>query len=433
MGRSEKSIQWWQAIDRRTFGKGTLAFATLAGMSGCSKEEEVAGDSLAQQQQHGWNLGAEQNRLFFRNASKTDSTGGSDWKVYTDPSRLMEAWRPWGREWEPFMVPTLMQALQASTLREQIRPIFSPSMDRAFKRGETLKKDLLSQVSKGPETFFISDMPGPESVAFAAGLAGWADLIPGFDNWPHSKAVVPSHETLAAMIYYAAHVNKQKKELSGKAPGLMILDSLRLSAYQEDSNLFDNRYVAEVPLSNRLKDLGISNVMYVVPDRNQQNESDDLNDEFVEYKDDKINVTIFPLSDLQEVQERVAKTNPDGTTQTVVERHYYYGGGFGSHLGFLMMYSFLAPRPSAFYYHGGAGGRRVTMNQTRPTTRPPNYTPRARPTQFSGARVGGTRGVGRTKPSGFGRTTVRTSGGKVTSVRSGRSGSFGRGGFTSGG
>jgi hypothetical protein len=53
---------------------------------------------------------------------------------------------------------------------------------------------------------------------------------------------------------------------------------------------------------------------------------------------------------------------------------------------------------------------------------------RARPTAFSGYRMGAMRGgVGRARPSGFGRTSVRMSGGRVTGVRAGGSGSFGRG------
>jgi hypothetical protein len=419
-------------MDRRTFGKGALAFATLASMSGCGGEEELNGDSLDLQRRHGWNLGAEENRLFFRNVRNTDAAGTSDWKAYTDPSRLMEAWRPHARTWEPFMAPTLMQALQSASLRSQIRPVFSPPMERAFKRGETLRQDLLSQVTNGPETFFIADLPGPEAVAFGAGMAGWADLIPGFDNWPHPFGVVPSHETLGAMLYYAASVQQHKKSLPETAPGLMLLDSQRLSPYIDANNQFDNRYLANVPLADALQQRGVKNVLYIVPDRQQKQESDDLNDEFVLYRDAKINVSIFPLSDMQPVVQDVVKTAPDGTPQRTVEQHYYYGGGIGSHLGFLMLYSFLMPRPSAYYYapYGPGGGRRVTLGQTRPPAPPPSYTPRPRPTQFSGARVGGTRGVGRSKPSGFGRTTVRTSGGKISSVRSG---SFGRGGFSASG
>ncbi len=436
MAHAVQSTQWWQALDRRTFGQGAFAFAALAAMSGCQGEEEVAGDSLDLQRRNGWNLGAEERRLFFRNTSSTDATGSTDWKRYADPNRLIEAWRPRSRAWEPYMVPTLMQALESASLRQQIRPIFSPAMERAFKRGEVLRKDLLSQVTKGPETFFIADLPGPEAVALSAGLAGWADVIPAFDNWPHPSGVVPSHETLAAMIYYAAYVNEEKKQVPEPSPGLLLLDARRLSPYKDGDAQFDNRYLANVPLQDALQSQRVSNVLYMVPNRNQKNEGDDLNDEFVEYRDNKIQVSVFPLSDMEEVQERVAEKQPDGSTRTVVHRNYYYGGGFGSHLGFLMLYSFLAPRPFAFYNYPYGGGRRVTFNDTRPTRRPPNYTPRPRPTQFSGSRVGGGRGVGRTKPTGFGRTTVRSRGGRVTSVRggsrSGRSGSFGRGGFSTG-
>ena len=431
-----RTTQWWQALDRRTFGKGALAFATLATMSGCKGEEEVVGDSLELQRRHGWNLGAEERRLFFRHTSSADATGSTDWQRYTDPSRLMEAWRPWSRSWEPYMVPTLMQALESSSLRQQIRPIFSPAMETAFKRGEVLRQDLLSQVTKGPETLFIADLPGPESVAFGAGLAGWADLIPTFDNWPHPSGVVPSHETLAAMIYYAGYVQEQKKQLPEPAPAMLLLDSRRLTPYTDDGAQFDNRYLANVPLQDALRERGIRHVLYIVPNRNQTQESDDLNDEFVDYKANQIEVSVFPLSDLEAVQERVVEKQPDGTTQTVMHQNYYYGGGIGSHLGFLMLYSFLAPSPFAYYNAPYGGGRRVTLNDTRPTRRPPSYTPRPRPTQFSGTRVGGGSGVGRTKPTGFGRTTVRSSGGRITglggSAVGSRSGSFGRGGFSTG-
>jgi hypothetical protein len=283
----------------------------------------------------------------------------------------------------------------------------------------------------------MADLPGPESVAFGAGLAGWADLVPTFDNWPHPVGVVPSHETLAAMLYYASYVQEQKKQVPEPAPGLLLLDSRRLSPYTDGSDQFDNRYLANVPLAGTLQERGIRHVLYIVPNRDQKQESDDLNDEFVEYKANQIDVSIFPLSDIERVQEQVVEKQPDGTTQTVVHQNYYYGGGVGSHLGFLLLYSFLAPRPMAYYNYPYGGGSRVTINNTRVTRRPPNYTPRPRPTQFSGARVGGGRGVGRTKPTGFGRTTVRSSGGRVTGVGRGvtgsRSGSFGRGGFFSGG
>jgi hypothetical protein len=157
-------------------------------------------------------------------------------------------------------------------------------------------------------------------------------------------------------------------------------------------------------------------------------------------------VVLFPLADFQKVSQPVTKKAPDGTTHTVTETRYYYGGGLESHLGFLLLYSFLAPRPMLYYPPpigypypygypspgGGAGWRSTTLGDVRPpSTSPPSYEPRSRPTLFSGSRVGGQSGVGRAKPSGFGRTTFRTSGGRVTGFGSGRSGSLGRGGFGS--
>jgi hypothetical protein len=67
----------------------------------------------------------------------------------------------------------------------------------------------------------------------------------------------------------------------------------------------------------------------------------------------------------------------------------------------------------------------------RPPTRfnAPSYKPAARPTMFSARNTGVTSGVGRSKPTGFGRVSTRVDGsGKVSrsSYSSGRSGSFGR-------
>lgn len=449
MGQLEQSSQWWHAVDRRTFGKGALAFAALVSMSGCKGEEAIEKESLELQQQQGWNVGAESTRLLSRGQSEHDATGSVEWKAYTDPARLIDAWRPRLEVWQPFFQPTLMQALQAGSLREQIRPIITSAMRDAFGRGETLRKDLLSQVTKAEETFFIADLPGPEAVAFGAGLAGWADVITDFENWPHPLGVVRSHETLGALLYYAATMQERKPQLPTSAPGLLIMDSQRLEPYTDDSSQFDNRYLATVPSAAALKQRGIRHVMYIVPGREQQQESDDLNDDFVAYKDAGLKVALFPLSDMQKVTEQVPKTEPGGSTRTVSEPRYYYGGGLESHLGFLLLYSFLAPRPMLYYPYpvggfptGGMGsGRGVTLGDIRrPSTPAPSYQPTSRPTMFSGARVGGQGGVGRTRPSGFGRTTVRSSGGRVTGIgggggrfSSGRSGSLGRSGASGGG
>lgn len=436
---------WWQAVDRRTFGKGVLAFTTLISMSGCTSEEEIDGDSFDLQQKHGWNVGAEESRLFFTSIAEKDATGSDTWQPYTDAARLMDAWRPRTEAWQAFFAPALMQALKADSLRTQMRVIFTQGMREAFERGETLRRDLLSQVTKGGETLFIADLPGPEAVALGAGLASWADVVPTFSNWPHPYGVVRSHDTLAALLYYAAFIQERKQKLPAGAPGLLLLDSERLTPYSDEKTQFDNRYTAAVPTAAALQQRGIKQVMYITATREQKEESDDLNADFVAYKDANIQVVMFPLADLKRVEERVAKTEPDGTPRVVQEQRYYYGGGMDSHLGFLLLYSFLAPRPTLYYpppvgtpypaSGGGFSGRSTSMGDLRPPTgmQAPGYTPRARPTLFSGLQTGGQAGIGRARPSGFGRTTVRTSSGRITGVgsSSGRSGSFGRSGSSS--
>jgi hypothetical protein len=152
---------------------------------------------------------------------------------------------------------------------------------------------------------------------------------------------------------------------------------------------------------------------------------------------------MLPLSDLVGVDENVARDWGDGTTRTEPQRNYYYGGGPGFHPFFFYAYPFYSPSPAYARRAGFAGARAAALP---PSVSPPRYVPAPRPTMFSGTRIGGRSaagGVGRSKPSGFGRATVRVApSGGVVGTRAGRSGyyapgrsgSFGRsGGGGSGG
>jgi hypothetical protein len=196
------------------------------------------------------------------------------------------------------------------------------------------------------------------------------------------------------------------------------MDRNRLARYTEEDDQFDNRYVAKLPTAKNLRSLGIRHVLYVTPDKADLRELDDLNDDFVDFAKASIDVKVLPLTDLD---QRPAERAATGSPSTA----YYYGGYPYTHLWFWHSYGWYTPRS-------------VTP---RPPAALPNvsrgadYRPALRPTIFSSRTLGGGAGVGKQKPSGFGRVSVRASRstGNITGMRSSRSGSFGRTGGSSGG
>jgi hypothetical protein len=441
-----ESQPWWK-MSRRTFIVGSVVTgsALLAGgiyLAARDDTTEVDGDSLELQRTHGWNIGSEDKRLSLQGTQSSDSRKSDAWKKYLNQTEMLNAFQPKSEKWMPYFVPTLVQALQFETLRGQLMPIFTPDMQEAYGRGQTIARDFLGNAENRSETALIVDIPGRDSVALGAGLAEAGHLVTTFDNFPHPLGVTPSHETLAAMLYYASEVESKQAAAPQDAPPVFLLDSKRLENYTSADTQFDNRYLAKIPSAQKLQELGVKSVLYVTADRTRQQELDDLNEDFVEYQSKGINVAMLPLSDLTPVDEWVEGKRPDGTTEGVRERHYYYGGGPAFHPFFFYSYPFYRPSPvyvSRYPEYGRFAGGRAPAGVVPPVS-PPRYIPARRPTMFAGTRVGTSArggGVGRSKPSGFGRSTVRLSAsGRVVGTRAGRSGyyspgrsgSFGRGG-----
>jgi len=71
-------------------------------------------------------------------------------------------------------------------------------MQNAYRAGKALAS-LFAGVP--PHTMVIVDLPGPEAMAFAAGMAELFDPCFTFENWPHPRGVVPAHLTLAAAAF----------------------------------------------------------------------------------------------------------------------------------------------------------------------------------------------------------------------------------------
>src|SRR5262245_64857691 len=143
MTQPARPTHWWHAVDRRTFNKGAVAFTALLCMSDCKSEKEQAADSLTLQQEQGWNVGAKESRLFFTSTTEQDASGSTEWRVYTDPTRLIAAWQPRTEAWQKVYTPKLMQALKNESLRAQMRLIVKQGMREAFAPGGTMGRQRL--------------------------------------------------------------------------------------------------------------------------------------------------------------------------------------------------------------------------------------------------------------------------------------------------
>jgi hypothetical protein len=435
----ENFASWWQPLTRREFAGGALAVTAVAAIAGtqagcclCSPskpegppESEAVEDSLSLQKANGWAIGQEEKPLVLQGKTDADAKGGQDWRTYLSPDALVTALTPAAAEWQPYFVPTLVQSLGQPTLATKMSPEYDDSMKEAQARGESIAKTLLPATEKANTTLIVIDMPGRQAVAMAAGMADTAHLAFSFDNWPHPIGVVKSHDTLAALLYYAGDIAAKKAKLGADAPLAVVLDNNRLQPFTNPDTQFDNRYVAKMPEPDVLKAKGIKNILYITPDRTQERELDDLNDLFVDYKKGDMQVAVLPAADLQRSAEPEKRTVQTAAgPREVVEYRYYYGGYPHTHFYFFTYYPFWVYRPAYMMRTGimYRGAMRPPMFAR------PMYSPIGRPTAFSGYRMAAARGgVGRARPSGFGRTSVRMSGGRVTGVRAGGSGSFGRG------
>ena len=421
--------RWWQeslqrsAPDRISRRKALLALALtlgpaaggglLAWLLSQSDEVDITIDALELQRREGWNVGHAGAALRFPNASAVDIDGGAGWRDAL--GRLALELAPAQATLAPFYAPTLFQSPAApgsASLRAALTPLSPAPENRDVLRGAAIRS-LFAGEQTPQDVAVILDVQGPTSVAVAAGMAPGFDPVFVLDNWPHPLGVVPSHLTLGAVLYYRPLFMRLRAERTGRAPPVFVLDRNRLARYTDEETQFDNRYVARLPTATNLQSLGIRRLLYIAPDQSDMRELDDLNADFVAFRDASIDVKVMPLSDLMPPAQ-----------QTPQSHGYYYGGHAHTHFLFWQTYG----------WHSSAPGRPALTQRTASplpqVSRGAEYRPAPRPTIFSSRTLGGGTGIGKQKPSGFGRVSVRTSRstGSITAVRTGRSGSFGRAG-----
>lgn len=283
--------------------------AGIAAMSGPEPTQLAHRDALVMQRVYGWDFGARGVPLAFDGKSTLPFNRND---IALLPALMTPAPGPFAK----YHVPTLLESLTAAPaarlpdpgdggppidgvpfrkLYEVIEPIHTGPMDEAYQAGEQLARLALSQPGLG----VVVDMGGPMAIAFAAGAAAAFEPVFLLDNWPHPKAVVPSHVALAALAYFQPRFAQAKKTRTN-APPLFVLDRNRLSPYAEDSQLFDNRYYAKMPKLSSLSKDGIKTLLYVVATPLMLPEPDDLNPIFAQPKAETgIDVRAVALADLR--------------------------------------------------------------------------------------------------------------------------------------
>jgi len=445
--------RWWQrsleAADVDTGRRAVIGlFAAGAVLTGVGMIAAVAGASsgsddyrtearaaLDLQQEYGWSFGATAEPLTFDGTSKRpfarDALG-----------KLADDLRPSVTAHVPFYVPTLFQAPSAlqrnaaaedpvpsAPLRDVLQPIFTPAMDVAYRRGKALAALFTGATPPlGGAVLVVVDLPGPESIAFAAGAVAAFDPVFAIDNWPHPRGVVPAHQTLAAAAYYqplfarragkalslgALPPDPRLKAPPGQAaavlPAMVVLDRRRLDAYTDDSSQFDNRHVARVPGAAALKAQGVSRVLYVTP-AGTDKDLDDLNDDLVLYGRAGLTVKLVGADAFGRDAHDGAgpASGPDDDRP-----FYYYGSRIGSSGWFWHDYPWIKASPAA----PGTDPEQPTVKLAGVA-----YAPALRVTPFSSGNPGAAR------PTGFGTVPVIISvaTGLVLGAKLFRSGSWNR-------
>jgi hypothetical protein len=336
---------------------------------------------------------------------------------------LVERLAPTNPAHAPFYLPVLFQSLTATPtspegspgtrLRDLIRPIDGPALQEALQKGRGLATLF---ESAPPGRAIVVDLPGPEAVAFATGLADRFDPVFIMDNWPHPVGVVPSHLTLAAVLQMLPELEAAAALRSSKAMPVFVLDSSRLAPFDETGTNFDNRYLAVLPSAEQLKAMGVTEVFYVRPTADSQ-ELDDLNTDLVEWQGASIGTQLVhtdafraaaegetPPAPDPDVAQRTPSPDDPYHSARVHDHHYWYGGP-SSHWFFWSVYGLGLPLFLA----------------TRPSFHTPSWRPAPRPTMFS------TPSGAKHTPSGFGHVSMRQRAGSAPSLSpsssSGRSGS----------
>ncbi len=258
-------------------------------------------NALLAQQQYGWSFGATDEVPALAGLGATPSTAALD--------ALTPTMAPKNPRWTPAWVPTLFQSLSAKPaagnvaedvrvsgfkpLRDVVRASLPASATTMRQEGEFLARVLNDVMGVA----VVVDLPGPDAIVYALGLADRFDPVFLFDNWPHPRGVVKAHETLAAALALEPEFATAKARRPVEGPPVLVLDRTRLAPYTDDASQFDNRSLARLPPVEMLKSAGIRRVFYVAPGAASPIDMDDVVDDLSSWQTAGIEVRAVIVGD----------------------------------------------------------------------------------------------------------------------------------------
>ena len=278
-----------------------------------------------------------------------DARGGTSWAGALD--RLGDELAPVRTDLQPFAVRSLVDVprdLRASgkQLPAWLAPRISVDDQKAHDLGRLLAEHL--RLGGGLEgTALIVDLPGSAAIAAGSALSSVGDIVLTMDNLPHPHGVVPSQETLAALLYWRAEIVANKPALRQRTPmPVFLLDANRLNPYRNEQDRFDNRSQVHLPTAAAWKALGVTQLVYVRPFSTSVVESDDLNAAFLAYDAEGLTVRHLGLDAVVDVPvaTEAPRSTPAATTPAPISSQ---ANGHSTWLWYYLMMSRPSDTPSS--------------------------------------------------------------------------------------
>jgi hypothetical protein len=270
-------------------------------------EQERTENALVMQRRFGWSVGAQAKPLPLERAVDISLAGQTAQQAALNNLALRppEAWLLRYYSAALVDVPTATpvetppaEVGEAEPFKTAFKPLAADAFAAVFCRGQALAR-LFAQ--SGGKFAAIIDLPGPDSIAFAAGMASLCSPVLVMNNWPHPLGVVPTHDCVAALAIFAAYFREAAAARQVSVAAAWVLDRNRLRPLLTPESSFDNRYQVTLPTASALLAQQITDVFYICSAETDA-PSMDIAPELAQLQAQGVHVHLVPLQALASTQ-----------------------------------------------------------------------------------------------------------------------------------